>query len=127
MDQQGINLPILLDAISWGDADCIQDTKIRYERSALMNSRELPVILHCWWKPPWSTGSKKKRPRGVAWVMESFAAECTEATLNWELEAVASSLISPVSEYIKEETLTSLVFNKMIVSMQNVRILRLTS
>ena len=51
--------------------------------------------------------------------MESFAAECTEATINQELEAVASSLISPVSEDIKEETLTSLVFNKMIVSTQN--------
>jgi hypothetical protein len=51
--------------------------------------------------------------------MESFAAECTEATLDRELEVVASSLISLVGEDIKEETLTSLVFNKMIVSMQN--------
>jgi hypothetical protein len=51
--------------------------------------------------------------------MESFAAECTEVTLNQELEVVASSLISPVGEDIKEETLTSLVFNKMIVGMQN--------
>jgi hypothetical protein len=119
MDQQGINLPILLDAISWGDADCIQDAKIRYERSAFMNSRELPVILRRWWKPPRSTVLRKKRPRGAACIMECFAAECTEATLNRELEAVASSLISPVGEDIKEETLTSLVFNKMIVSMQN--------
>ena len=119
MDQQGINLPILLDAISWGDADCIQDAKIRYQRSVLMNSRELPAILRHWWKPPWSTGSRKKRPRGAAWAMESFAAECTEATLNQELEVVASSLISLVGEDIKEEPLTSLVFNKMIVNIQN--------
>jgi hypothetical protein len=119
MDWQGINLPILLDAVSWGDADCIQDPKIRYSRSALMNSRELPEILWHWWKPPWATGSRKKRPKGATQVMESFAAECTKVIFNRELEEVASSLISLVGEDIKEETLISLVFNRMVVGMQN--------
>ena len=34
MDGMGINLPIFLDALSWGDPECIQDAKIRYARSA---------------------------------------------------------------------------------------------
>ena len=28
MDRLGINLPIFLNALSWGDADCIQDAKV---------------------------------------------------------------------------------------------------
>jgi hypothetical protein len=40
MDGLGINLPIFLDALSWGDPECIQDAKIWYSRSALMNSKE---------------------------------------------------------------------------------------
>ncbi|KAG5645939.1 hypothetical protein DXG03_004729 [Asterophora parasitica] len=42
MDSVGINLPIFLDALSWGDKGCILDGKIRYERTALMTSVELP-------------------------------------------------------------------------------------
>lgn len=118
MDGLGINLPIFLDGLSWGDADCIQDAKIRYERSALMNSSELPGILRRWWKPPRSTGSKKKRPRGAAQVMEKFSAECTEAVLEQEMEAIALSLSSPAGEDIKEDNLTSLVFDKMINDME---------
>jgi|SRR6266481_72265 len=69
MDGLGINLPIFLDALSWGDPECIQDAKIRYSRSALMNGKELPGILQCWWKPPRSSGSKKRWPRGARPVM----------------------------------------------------------
>ena len=39
MDGMGINLPIFLDALSWGDPECILDAKIRYAKSALMNSK----------------------------------------------------------------------------------------
>ena len=34
MDGMSINLPIFLDALSWGDPECIQDAKIQYARSA---------------------------------------------------------------------------------------------
>ena len=50
--------------------------------------------------------------------METFAAECTQSVLNGELEAIATQLVSPVGEDIKEETLTSLIFEEMIIDMQ---------
>ena len=52
MADLGINLSIFLDALSWGDATCISDTKVRYARTGLMKSKELPLILRQWWKPP---------------------------------------------------------------------------
>jgi len=57
MDDVGLNLPIFLDLVSWGDPDCIANVKIRYERTALMVSEELPSILRRWHKPPRTLGS----------------------------------------------------------------------
>ncbi|KAJ7094820.1 hypothetical protein C8R44DRAFT_585134, partial [Mycena epipterygia] len=45
MDGQNITLVNLLDAISWGDADCTLNAKIRNDRTALLKSPELPGIL----------------------------------------------------------------------------------
>jgi hypothetical protein len=118
MDGLGINLPIFLDALSWGYPECIQDAKIWYSRSALMNSKELPGILWRWWKPPRTSGSKKRRPRGAGPVMQNFASECTESILDRELEAIAVRLVSPLGEDIKEETFTSLVFTEMVGDMK---------
>ena len=50
--------------------------------------------------------------------MENFVAECTQSILNGELEAIATQLVSPVGEDIKEETLTSLIFEEMIIDMK---------
>jgi hypothetical protein len=48
MDEAGIDLTILLDGVSWGTPDCTRDAKIRYARSTLLNSKELPSILRRW-------------------------------------------------------------------------------
>ena len=45
MEREGIDMPIFLDVISWGDAECITNDKVRYARTALMGSRQLPGIL----------------------------------------------------------------------------------
>jgi hypothetical protein len=56
MEDLGINLTIFLDALSWGDAACISNATVRYARTGLMKSKELPLILHRWWKPPRAAG-----------------------------------------------------------------------
>ena len=52
--------------------------------------------------------------------MEAFAAECMQDILDQELDAVAHCLLSPVGDDIKEENLTSLVFDEMIATMNDV-------
>ncbi|OAX34242.1 hypothetical protein K503DRAFT_699073, partial [Rhizopogon vinicolor AM-OR11-026] len=64
MDDVGLNLPIFLDLISWGDSDCIASAKIRYEWTALVGSEEIPSILRRWHKPPRISGSKYVRGPG---------------------------------------------------------------
>jgi hypothetical protein len=51
MKRLGLNLTLFLDAVSWGDSECIANPTIRIARTGLMTSTELPSILRRWWKP----------------------------------------------------------------------------
>lgn len=114
MDTLGINLPIFLDALSWGDPACTKHPKIRYARTALMTSVELPDILRRWWKPPRSSSSHKSRVKGGREAMENFASECTQDLLDRELEVVGKLFLSPAGEDICEENFTGIVFEELI-------------
>lgn len=118
MDTQGINLPIFLDALSWGDDRCIKDPKIRHARSSLMHSTELQNILSRWHKPPRSKGSRKRRPKGARQTMETFAADCAQDLLGQELDSLCNVLSSPAGEDICEDALTGVVFDEMVHIMQ---------
>ncbi|KAJ7222322.1 hypothetical protein GGX14DRAFT_326506, partial [Mycena pura] len=120
MDGVGLDLPILLDAISWGDPACTQDAKIRYERSALLNSAELPGILRRWWKPPRPRGSHRVRPKGAKAAMQDFAFHCSQEVLELELETAADIFKSPVGPDVTEAELTGTSFPKLIEAVKKV-------
>ena len=50
--------------------------------------------------------------------MDSIAAECCEDMLDRELDGIAGVLLSPAGEDITKETLTSVVFEEIIVVMK---------
>jgi hypothetical protein len=52
MRSQGLNLPLFLHALSWGNESCISDEQVQYARTSLMVSEELPEILERWYCPP---------------------------------------------------------------------------
>ncbi|KAF8234251.1 hypothetical protein L208DRAFT_1394424, partial [Tricholoma matsutake] len=92
MDTLHLNLPLFLWAISWNVPKLISNNRVRFARTALMVSDELPGILaHCH-RPPCSHG------QGI----------CTKATrkaLNdWALETI----------YLSEEVLLSISWKEMI-------------
>ncbi|KAJ7240932.1 hypothetical protein C8J57DRAFT_1527264 [Mycena rebaudengoi] len=106
MDGIGINLPIFLDALSWGDTNCTLDPKIRFHRTSLLNSIELPLILSRWLRPPRPPKSKKVRPKGAKNVLQDFAVQCTADILEKELESLAMVFSSPAGQDIMEKELT---------------------
>ena len=112
MKTVGMDVPIFLDALSWGTEECTRDGEIRYQRSALLQSKELPGILLRWWKAP-----KRSRVKAATSTMEAFAATCSQAILHWELKGVADIMLSPVGKDIEEDTLTGVNFKKMIHQM----------
>ncbi|KAJ7272390.1 hypothetical protein C8J57DRAFT_1599607 [Mycena rebaudengoi] len=114
MDSVGINLPIFLDALSWGDADCIADGQIRFARSGLMSSAELPGILRRWWTPPRTGNSRQSRTKGGKDAMEKFAEECMQSIIERELDGIATTMSSPTGDDVDEEELTGTSFADLI-------------
>ncbi|KAF9236815.1 hypothetical protein BU15DRAFT_88956 [Melanogaster broomeanus] len=94
MNTLGLNLPLFLDLLSWGDPECITNHKVRYERSALMVSEELPSIIERWHKPPRTTRSTHKRAQGAKPALERFAFSCVGDVVEGELEGIMSKDLS---------------------------------
>ncbi|KAI0054416.1 hypothetical protein BV25DRAFT_1922704 [Artomyces pyxidatus] len=113
MDTQGINLPIFLDALSWGDQACIQDSKIMYERSGLMHSEELPGIIRRWYKPPRAPGSHGARANAAAIPMQTFAVECVHELLDAELSR-SQDLMRPPADGLSDKSLTGFSIDEKI-------------
>jgi hypothetical protein len=113
MDSQNMNLPIFLDALSWGDQGCHSDSKIQYARTALLVSDELPGILDRWYNPPRARIHKKgKRPAGARQSLRAFATHCVGTCVDKEMKSSAHLFLSPPEE-LSEEHLTSFDFNQM--------------
>jgi len=115
---KGLSLAKFLHCISWGDSACISDGQIRAARTALMNSAELPYILHNWWKPPCSAASHKSHSKAACPVMEVFASKCHSETLEHELEAVSTLFKTP--DDVSEEFFTGISFEHLMVEIQEI-------
>jgi hypothetical protein len=113
---KGLTLAKFLHCISWGDSACVADNQIRAARTALMNSTELPLILHNWWKPPQSTASCKSRSKAAHPAMEVFTSKCHSETLEHELEAV--SVLFKTSDDVSEEFFTGTFFEHLVAEIQ---------
>ncbi len=108
-----------LDGLSWGDTPCIQDAKIRAERTRLFQSSQLPKILQRWAVPPRQPGSSHARATGGSAVMNNFSIQNVCRIVDQELEAMAKYLKSPTSEDIDKETLTSTSFENLSSEMDS--------
>ncbi|KAG1734517.1 hypothetical protein EDB19DRAFT_1577031, partial [Suillus lakei] len=75
ISEQGMTLPLFLDALSWGDESCHSNDRIRFARTGLMLSEELPGILEHWYHPP-RNQHKGRRPLGARQNLQKFAVKC---------------------------------------------------
>ncbi|KJA16705.1 hypothetical protein HYPSUDRAFT_1059497 [Hypholoma sublateritium FD-334 SS-4] len=120
MDSRGLSLVKFLNGLSWGDAACTQDPKIRYERTSLLRDPQLAVILQRWISPPRPLKSKKKQPEGASPMMKQFVFEYSKKTLSDELEKLAPYLLSSTKDDVQTERLVSTTFEEFGTDMQEV-------
>jgi hypothetical protein len=114
----GLTLPKFLLALSWGGPGCTSDAHIRGARTSLMNSDELPIILHHWWKPPRLSASNKSRTRAARNVMEEMAQMWLHEALDSELDEVSAILHIP--DDVSEEFYTSTKFNDLAKEIEKI-------
>lgn len=119
-DTLNLKLVDFLDGLSWGDANCVCDTKIRMERNILFQSPDLlHDILQRWARPPRPKGSSKARPAGGTAIMDKFARLHVAKVLNHELETIAGDLKSPTSIDVDKETLVETSFSTLSTKMES--------
>ena len=78
MESLQIDLPILLWAISWNVPELTSNPHIRFARTSLMVSEELPVILSRWHKPP-RTHSTGIRTHAACETMNEWALDAVDS------------------------------------------------
>jgi len=61
ISNEGLTLSLFLNALSWGDESCTANDRVRFARTGLLLSEELPDILARWYKPP-RNKNKGRRP-----------------------------------------------------------------
>ncbi|EGO23660.1 hypothetical protein SERLADRAFT_438969 [Serpula lacrymans var. lacrymans S7.9] len=97
MNMLGLNLPLFLNYLSWGDYNCITDPKIRYERTALM-------------------GTRNARATGGKDVLKVFAFSCVREAIERELSSIQELAKCP-PEDVSEEGLTSLLIDDLVLKL----------
>jgi hypothetical protein len=99
----GLDLPIFLDAVCWGNNHLAVDGKAKYERSVLMHSSELPRILERW--------GGKSSPAKLA--VKNYALSTIKTAINGEMDSAVSEL-TVTGEEIEEENLLSITQEDMV-------------
>ena len=85
IDFLGINLPLFLDALSWGHEDCWDEPFAKQARTILLMSEELPQILERWCRPP-KSGPKTARPIGAKEAFEVLSLQIIRTRINKDME-----------------------------------------
>ncbi|OSC97243.1 hypothetical protein PYCCODRAFT_1472038 [Trametes coccinea BRFM310] len=101
-----------LDALSWGDQDCVTHPSVKIARRMFLQNRNLASLLTRWRKPPRSPGSTKPRAKGASDTINHFARGCVTEMIQDEL-CKSDVVMRPKSVDLCREELTGLDLEKI--------------
>ena len=102
LDGLGLDLPILLHALSWGNEPLISDSVAKYHRGVLMNSLEFPEIVK-----QWSKRSEAARTSLTRWAGDHIT-QCISTEMNAAVEKLRCD-----GDDLSEETFLSITPQSM--------------
>lgn len=114
MQSVNINLPVFLWAISWNIKELVSDPIVAAERTALMLSDELPVILAHWHRPP-RKHNFGIRTKAAYDPINKFALECVMELVDDEMDGLGDVLSSPQGD-LSEESLLGINWKDLMAS-----------
>ena len=112
MDKLHLNLPLLLWAISWNVPELTSNNHVRFARTALMVSDELPGILAHWHRPPRCHG-QGIRTKAARKALNDWALDTLCETLDDEL-SILKPTMSLSKQDLSEEVLLSISWKEMV-------------
>ena len=112
-----LNLPLFLWAISWNVPKLTADNRVRFARTALMVSDELPGILAHWHRPPRSHGHGI-RTKAAKKALKDWALDAVCETLDDELVMLKPTM-SLAQQDMSEEALLAISWKDMILEVKS--------
>ncbi len=111
-----LDLTLFLYYISWTSPEATKSDVIRYARTALMCSEELPTIIKNWHRPP------RKHNAGIDThaankALETWAVDLVLSRVNTEMQDLAPAMRSPPSQ-LSEESLLSIKMDDLIADIK---------
>jgi hypothetical protein len=116
MENLHINLPIFLWAISWNVEALVSNPQVRFARTTLMLSEELPGILTHWHQPP-RQHNAGVRTKAAKLAMTEWALETLCDSIDDELLTLGPYMQFP-QEDVSEEALLDIRIQNMILEVQ---------
>ena len=99
----GLDLPIFLDAVCWGNTHLIANSRARYERNVLVHSSELPQILERW----------EKKSSSAKSALKNHALSTIKTVIDTKMDDATPELTT-VGEEIEEEALLGITQEDMV-------------
>jgi hypothetical protein len=93
MNSEALDLTAFLYYISWTIPEAIKDGTIKFARTALMCSEELPRILENWYRPPREHG-RGIRTHGAQQAMDRWATDLVKRRMNREMQNIRDLFLS---------------------------------
>ncbi|KAJ7074429.1 hypothetical protein C8F01DRAFT_1043623 [Mycena amicta] len=120
LEDSGLDVPLFLDILCWGRPCAVRNGRIRYARTALMCSDELPNIVQCCLKPPrWNSSTRKKRATGGRKLLGPIVMRSCIEAVQEEMKTLAPLLETDTATDVQAESLTGFTFIKLHAAMSN--------
>ena len=112
----GLNVPLLLELMSWGNLHCRNDLKIKTSRTELMQYKGLAQLLTTWHRPP-PPAAGGKRPAGACDVMEDWAFNIVIDIVSHELDQLVAPLLKSPPK-VTAKSLLSIDLKAIVIDME---------
>jgi hypothetical protein len=116
MKTQALDLTTFLYYISWTIPETTTDSTIKFARTALMWSEELPEILENWYCPSREHGRGIRTQAGRQ-AMDRWAIDAVKRRMNREMRSIKHLFISPQGN-LSEENLLSIDIAELCLAVQ---------
>jgi hypothetical protein len=115
MRESDINLAVFLDALFWGCEELIDNGLTRWQRTCLLQSRELPGILQRMYKPPAKHNQSGGRGLGGRSALAEWADGNVTKRIDDELRAAVKRFRQPPrSQFLEENSLAGIRYKDLI-------------
>ncbi|KAI9061340.1 hypothetical protein FKP32DRAFT_1604925 [Trametes sanguinea] len=116
MQELRLDLPLLLWAVSYNVPELITDPTAKFERTALLSSKELSPLLQAWYRPP-RGHNRGIKTKGASAALEDFALQQVLGKVQREMALVGTYMRTKPTD-LSSEALLSIKLTEMQADVQ---------